>query len=185
MPSPLALPDAATLAGAAAVALNASWPVLRSRRRILALQVVASLLFGLHYSLLGARTGAAMCLAGAAQGLAMALLRGHAARLGAFGAAVAAGLTVTVATWSGLASLCAQGGQLLSALGRLRRSAQSIRWCFLAAEGFWVSHNLLVGSRWGLTSDVLAVSMLAIGLWRGHAARRPGVVRRGAGTAAA
>lgn len=176
MPSLLALPDAATIAGAAAVAINASWPVLRSRERILALQVLSSLLFGLHYALLGARTGAAMCLAGAAQGLAMALLRGQAARLGAFGAAVAAGLTVTVATWSGLPSLCAQGGQLLSAFGRLRRSAQSIRWCFLAAEGFWVAHNLMVGSRWGLASDALAVSMLAIGLWRARrgADRRAG-----------
>ena len=90
MPSPLALPDAATLAGAAAVAINASWPVLRSRERILALQVLSSLLFGLHYFLLGARTGAAMCLAGAAQGLAAVLLRGRAARLGAFGATLVA-----------------------------------------------------------------------------------------------
>ena len=30
-----------------------------------------------------------------------------------------------------------------------------------------MSHNLLVGSRWGLTSDTLAVTMLAIGLARG------------------
>lgn len=162
-PAPL---DAATLAGAAAVAINGSWPLLHSRRRILALQVLSSLLFGLHYFLLGASTGAAMCLAGAAQGLAAVLLRGRAARLGVFGATVAAGLTVTAATWSGLPSLCAQGGQLLSAAGRLCRSAQSIRWCFLAAEGFWVAHNLMVGSRWGLASDALAVSMLALGLWR-------------------
>lgn len=172
--------DAATLAGAAAVAINGSWPLLRSRRRILALQVLSSLLFGLHYVLLGAVTGAAMCLAGAAQGLAAVLLRDRAARLGVFGATVAAGLAVTAATWSGPPSLCAQGGQLLSAAGRLRRSAQSLRWCFLAAEGFWVSHNWMVGSRWGLASDALALGMLAAGLWRGRAARRPGEgVRRG------
>ena len=53
-PAPL---DAATIAGAAAVAINGSWPLLRSRRRILALQVLSSLLFGLHYFLLGAVTG--------------------------------------------------------------------------------------------------------------------------------
>lgn len=61
-PAPL---DAATLAGALAAAVNASWPLLRSRERVLALQVLASLLFGLHYLhlLLGATTAAAMAAA--------------------------------------------------------------------------------------------------------------------------
>jgi hypothetical protein len=62
----------------------------------------------------------------------------------------------------------AQTGSLFTATGRLQRSAQSIRWCFLAAEAFWTTHNVMVGSPWGLTSDALGVTMLAIGLWRGR-----------------
>lgn len=175
-PAPL---DAATLIGALAVMINGSWPLVRSRRRVLALQAVASLLFGLHYLLLGAATAAAMCAAGVAQGVGAALIRGRVGRLGVFGATVAGGLAVTAATWSGWPSLCAQGGQLLSAAGRMQRSTQALRWCFLAGAGFWVAHNVQVGSRWGLTSDALAVSMLTIGLWRGRSARRRAQTGRG------
>ena len=60
----------ATLAGALAVVAGCLWPLLGSRRRILAVQVLSSVLFGLHYTLLGAHTAAAMCLAGALQGVA-------------------------------------------------------------------------------------------------------------------
>ena len=49
------------------------------------------------------------------------------------------------------------------------RMPQAIRWSFLGSEVFWVSHNLLVGSRWGLTADTLAVTTLVIGLVRGGA----------------
>jgi hypothetical protein len=75
---------------------------------------------------------------------------------------------VTVTTFAGLPSLLAQTGSLFTATGRLQRSTQSIRWLFLAAEVFWTSHNLIVGSVWGLTSDTMGVTMLVLGLWRGR-----------------
>lgn len=183
LPTPL---DAATLAGALAVMINGSWPLVRSRRRVLALQAAASLLFGLHFLLLGATTAAAMCTIGVAQGAGAALVTGRTGRFGVVGATLAGGLAVTAATWSGLPSLCVQCAQLMSAAGRLQRSTQALRWCFLAATGFWVAHNLQVGSRWGLTSDALAVSMLAIGLWRGRGVRWRGEAgQRAAGEAGA
>lgn len=53
------------VAGALGVAANCLWPLLESRRQILAVQVLSATMFGLHYLLLGAPTAAAMCAAGA------------------------------------------------------------------------------------------------------------------------
>jgi hypothetical protein len=166
----------ATLAGALAVSVNCLWPLQRNRRLILGLQCTGSLLFGLHYLLLGAPTAAAMCAAGVMQGASAALISSRRLRIGIFASTLAAGFAVTVATFAGVSSVLAQTGALLSATGRLQRAPQAIRWCFLASEVFWVSHNLLVGSQWGLTSDTLGVTMLLIGLWRG---RRRGEGLRG------
>ena len=168
----LASPGIATLVGALAIAINTSWPLLRDRRRILGLQVLSATLFATHYALLGAATASVMCVAGMVQGISAVFIRRRALRLGAFGATLLGSFTLTLATWSGLPSLCAQSGQLLSAFGRLQRAPQALRLCFLSSECFWVCHNLMVGSRAGLTSDALATSMLLLGLWRNRTARK-------------
>lgn len=157
----------ATLAGAAAVSSGCVWPLLNSRRRILGVQVLGSALFALHYGLLGAPTASAMCMAGATQGIAATILPTRRARWMAVGATVMLSLVVTALTWHGLTSVLAQSGQIMSALGRLQRRPQGIRLCFLGSEAFWTTHNYLVGSRWGLISDAMAVSMILLGLYRG------------------
>lgn len=167
--TPLATLPPATCAGALAVAVNCSWPLQKSRHVILGLQTASALLFGLHYLLLGSPTAAAICAAGVVQALAAAMIGNRSLRLSVFGATILASLAATVATFAGVTSVLAQGGGMLSALGRLQRGTQAIRWCFLASEVFWVTHNLLVGSAWGLTSDTLAVTTLVIGLARGGA----------------
>jgi hypothetical protein len=166
--------DPANLAGAFAVCCSCTWPLLRQRRAILGVQVVGSGLFALHYLLLGAPTAAAMCAAGVVQGLAAALVSGRALRLGLFAAALAGAAALTLATWAGLPSLLAQCGQLGSAAGRLQRDLQRLRLCFLGSLVFWVSHNLLMGSVWGLAADTLSLTALIAGLWRNRR-RRSGV----------
>lgn len=162
-----------TVVGAAAVAVNTSWPLLRNRKRILAIQAVGSSLFGLHYLLIGSGTAAAMCAAGIIQGVTAAVVARRSVRLGIVGATLLAGFAMTVLTWHGLPSAFAQAGGLLSASGRLQRDAQRLRWLFLGSEMCWTTHNLMVGSPWGLTSDALAVTMLTAGLWRGCGAQAP------------
>ena len=164
----LALPPA-TFAGAMGVLANCVWPLQRDRRVILALQCAGALMFGVHYLLLGAPTAAAMCVGAVIQGVAAATITDRRLRLSVVGATLLAGLTVTVTAFAGLPSVLAQTGSLFTAYGRMQRGAQSIRWCFLAAEAFWTTHNLIVGSPWGLTSDTLGVTMLVVGLWRGRA----------------
>jgi hypothetical protein len=164
----LALPPA-NFAGALGVLANCVWPLQRDRRAILALQCIGAAMFGLHYLLLGAPTAAAMCVGAVVQSVAAATLTNRHLQLSIVGATLLAGLTVTVTAFAGLPSVLAQTGSLFTAYGRLQRSAQSIRWCFLLAEAFWTTHNVIVGSPWGLTSDTLGVSMLLVGLWRGRA----------------
>jgi hypothetical protein len=183
--SALAAPSPATMAGALGVAANCVWPLFGSRRRILAMQVLGSSLFGVHYLLLGAHTGAAMCVIGVLQGVAATTLRRGWARNSVFGATILAGLAITAMTWSGVVSVLAQGGQLLSAIGRMQRGQQAIRLVFLASEAFWTTHNTLVGSSWGLTSDAMAVAMLLVGLWRGRTRRPPEAAPVGAAITAA
>ena len=50
---------------------------------------------------------------------------------------------------------------------------QRLRLWFLASVGFLMTHNLMVGSVFGLASDSLALTSLLLGLWRNRA--RPAV----------
>lgn len=169
LPSPAFLLEPANLAGFVALASSVTWPLLRRRKAILIVQVAGSLLFGLHYLLLGASTGAAMCVVGALQGVALVTLIDRRRRIGVVGATMAIGALVTAFTWNGLPSLLSQGGQTMSAIGRLQLDTQRLRLWFLVSVVFWCSHNLLVGSVFGLASDTLSLTSLLLGLWRHRA----------------
>lgn len=170
LPSPAFLLEPANLAGLVALGSSVTWPLLRRRKAILIVQVAGSLLFGLHYLLLGAATAAAMCVMGALQGIALVTLVERRHRIGVVGATMAIGALVTTLTWSGLPSLLSQAGQAMSAIGRLQLDTQRLRMWFLISVVFWCSHNLMVGSVFGLASDTLSLTSLLLGLWRHRAA---------------
>lgn len=169
MPSAATLLEPANIAGFVALGSSITWPLLRRRKAILAVQVAGSLLFALHYMLLGAGTAAAMCVMGALQGVALVTLIDRRQRIGVVGATMAVAVVVTSLTWTGLPSLLSQCGQAVSAIGRLQLDTQRLRLWFLASVAFWCSHNLMVGSVFGLASDTLALTSLLVGLWRGRA----------------
>jgi hypothetical protein len=129
-------------------------------------QIAGSLLFAVHYLLLGAPTAAAMCATGALQGLGLVLLVGRQKWIAIVGITTAIAVGVTALTWTGIPSLLVQAGQIMSGLGRLQLDTQRLRWCFLLSVVFWTTHNLMVGSVFGLVSDTLSMSSLILGLWR-------------------
>lgn len=169
LPSAGAMLEPANLAGFVALGSSVTWPLLRRRQSILAVQVAGSLLFGLHYLLLGAPTAAAMCVMGALQGVALVVLIDRRRRIGVVGATMAVSLVVTSLTWMGLPSLLSQAGQAMSAIGRLQIDTQRLRKWFLVSVAFWCTHNLMVGSVFGLASDTLSLTSLLLGLWRNRA----------------
>lgn len=169
LPSSAFLLEPANVVGLVAVSSSITWPLLRRRKAILIVQVAGSLLFGLHYLLLGASTAAAMCVMGALQGVALVTLIHRRQRIGVVGATMAIAALVTALTWNGLPSLLSQGGQAMSAIGRLQLDTQRLRLWFLVSVLFWCSHNLIVGSVFGLASDTLSLTSLLLGLWRHRA----------------
>jgi hypothetical protein len=162
--------------GAAGVACGCLWGLFRSRRTLLSIQCAGALSFALHYMLLGSATGAAACIVGVLQSLAALRLSGRplAAAFGLTG--IFAAISVCL-TWSGVPSLCAAIGTCFACAGRLQREPQRMRLLFLACSSFWVGHNALMGSVFGLASDALTLTGLGIGLWRhrgaGGAAKPP------------
>lgn len=170
LPSLAALATPANLAGFVALGSSITWPQLRNRKNILRVQVMGSLLFALHYLLLGATTAAAMCVVGAVQGVALVVLVRRGRRIGVVAGSIALSCVVTALTWSGLPSALSQAGQAMSAMGRLQLDPQRLRMWFLVSVFFWCSHNLLVGSAFGLAADMLSLTSLLLGLWRNRAA---------------
>jgi len=50
--------------------------------------------------------------------------------------------------------------------GRLQLREQRMRLAFFGCSLAWLGHNLLMRSTFGLASDVLTLSGIAVGLWR-------------------
>lgn len=156
----------ANIVGAIALSASFTWPLLRRRNAILGVQICGSLLFALHYYLLGSPTAAAMCGFGIVQSLAVIVLARRWQRIGAVGLTVAVSVGVTALTWMGLPSLFSQLGQMGGAVARLQPDVRRLKLFFLVSALFWTAHNITVGSVFGLMSDTMALSGLTIGLWR-------------------
>ena len=131
--------------------------------------------FGAHYLKLGALTGAAMCAVAVVQSLVSLTCLGALSRTGwvhpLFAATTLLAAWLTITTWNGTPSACAAVGTLLATAARLQAAPQTMRLLFLGASLCWAGHNLLVGSVFGLTCDLLTLLGLGIALWRALPAR--------------
>ncbi len=175
LPSFAALLEPANLVGIVALATTCTWPLLGQRKLILKVQVAGALLFALHYLLLGAPSAAAMCALGAVQGVALVLLPRRGQRIAVVAATTVIAMAATATMWIGIASLFSQVGQVAGAVGRLQMNTQRLRLCFLLSVVFWATHNLLVGSVFGLFADGLSATGLLLGLWRNRVPARTAV----------
>ncbi|GEP07711.1 hypothetical protein MOX02_57490 [Methylobacterium oxalidis] len=142
---------------------------------ILLTSAACSACFGLHYLYLGAQTGMAMCAIAVLQSLVSARFIGPASRAGwvapLFVTSSLVAACLTLATWEGWASACAGAGTLLATAARLQAGSQTMRRLFLCASSFWAGHNLIVGSVFGLTCDLLTISGLTIAFLRARERR--------------
>lgn len=168
----LSLPLTITAAdafGAAAFAGSCLWPLMKKRRALLAGQAASNLMFIIHYVLLGAHTAAALCLLVVMQALA-AMPEGRSRwQTAAFAATVPGIAAIAVFTWSGLPSALSSLGITFSTLARWQSDAIRMRLLLLAAGAFWISHNALVMSPFGIAADLFSA---AANLLRLHGGRR-------------
>jgi hypothetical protein len=164
------------LFGSLGLILGFTAGVMPRREWILLASSACAACFGAHYVTLGALTGTAMCAISVLQSLVSYRCVGAAGRRSwvpaVFAASTLAGACLTVATWNGWPSACAALGTLLATVARLNTAPQTMRQLFLGASLCWAGHNLLVGSVFGLTCDLLTILGLAIALLRAVPAYR-------------
>ena len=158
------------LFGSLGLCLGFTAGIMPCRDRILLASAACAACFGAHYLTLGALTGMAMCAISVMQSLVSlhclgAPSRSHWVRP-LFAASTLAAACLTLVTWNGWPSTCAALGTLLATTARLNEAPQAMRLLFLGASLCWAGHNLLVGSVFGLTCDVLTILGLAIALLR-------------------
>src|SRR5262245_33427429 len=157
----------------------AGWPLCRTRRGMLLVQVGIGIGYGLHYALWGGVTAAVVNGLGAVQTTA-SLLSATSPRLRWLGYALMAAIIGACAlTWHGLPSILAAIGQTLTALGRVQISPWAMRVLVLSGTLFWAAHDRLIGSPL-LIPDLLSLAMGAVALLRQAAPRctPPAVVAR-------
>lgn len=157
---------AAAFLGLGGVASAGAWGLMRDRRAILVGQAAQVACFGGHFALIGAYTGAAMCMLSLVQLTAAALPRGRGTAVAFWATAPAIAILATL-TWHGPASAAAAVGLALGTLGRWQERAVPMRWFFLGSSMAWASHNVLVGSPFGMATDALALATNGWRLWRG------------------
>lgn len=163
----------AGLCGILATAGLALWPLFRTRRVMLSLQLGALALLSLHYALLGVSTAAIVNALGTLQ-LAACLVFGTHPRLRVLGFGLAGLMMVSsVVTWQGLISVLSTSGNVVIAFGRLQIRAALMRLFVLAGMPFWLLHDLLIGSPVVLADTLsLVVGLIAL-VWRNGSGRAP------------
>jgi hypothetical protein len=154
---------AAEIFGLAGVVAGSSWGFLKDRRAILAIQAFATVMFGIHYGLLGAWSGAAMCVMTLVQATASLPQERTRATTILFWSTVPMIAVLTFLTWNGIASAGAAFGMAMATLGRWQKDTFKLRWFFVLCSMGWGTHNAIVGSPFGLASDTMC---FVSNLWR-------------------
>lgn len=172
------------LFGAAGVIAGSSWGLLRKRRAILLVQGTGSFFFMLHYILLGAYSGAAMCVPTLIQNASALPDRRTRLTKVLFWSTVPLMAVLTVLTWNGIASAGAAFGLAMATFGRWQTETARLRVFFVFCAMGWAMHNLTVGSPFGLASDTMTFATNLWRLWQDRT-RRPLPVPAAAPSAAA
>jgi Bacterial inner membrane protein len=160
------LASPAALLGLFGLILGITWPMLRGRGAMLALQATSAGLFAAHFALLGSATGAVTCCVAIVQSAAAWRIRQYRHLVAIYGTTLLVVAATAWETWRGVPSLCAAMGSLFATMGRLEAAPRRMRLWFLGCTCAWIGHNALVGSVFGLASDALTVAALAVGIYR-------------------
>lgn len=148
------------------------WPLFRTRRTMLLVQMGVTAGFAVHYALLGAETAALANLVSGLQLLAF-LQASRAPWLKKMGfLLIPAMILMSALTWTGLPSLLAMSGTVVLAIGRMQFDEGRLRAWVMAGTVFWLLHDLLVGSPIAVI-DAISLATTAYSIWRaGKPARR-------------
>lgn len=142
------------------------------RHRMLGLATIAACLFASHFFLLGAMTGAAMNLIGAARSYVFMKVKPRKRNRWILFSFLVAAVLATAATWHGPISLLALLGTMCSAVSSWQRSPRLIRRFALATPFPWFAYAVLTGSMAGMVIETMSLTSNLIGRHRHDANRR-------------
>lgn len=141
-----------------------SWPLCRTRRGMLLVQLGIGIGFGLHYALWGSVTAALVNGLGAVQ--IASLLLFETSRLRCLGYAfVPVVIGACAVTWHGLPSILAAIGQSFITLGRMQLSPSAMRVLALSGVLLWAAHDTIIRSPL-VIADLLSLTMGAVAVLR-------------------
>jgi hypothetical protein len=160
---------AAYACGLSGMACLAVWPLFRTQRTMLTLQLSAVAGLSLHYALQGIATAATVNALGAIQ-IAVSLLCGARPGLRWIGYALALAMVASsIVTWQGTLSMLSATGMALVAIGRMQQNAAAMRLIVVAGGPFWLAHDLMIAS----PVAVADAASLGVGLWQIFREHRP------------
>jgi hypothetical protein len=145
------------------------WSFQQNKRsRILLWLIIGQILFGTHFALLGAWTGAAMNLIALGRGIIFYLKPNY--RWAKHPTWPYIFIVVSslggVATWAGYVSLLNIVASNIETIGVWRNQPRQIRWFLLGVRPLYFCYSLLVGSYAGMVADLLFSASLILGMMR-------------------
>ena len=152
--------------GAVALLCACTWPFCRQRRTMLLVQAAGSAALALYFASLGLATAASTGAVSLVQLLMAALIQRRARLMAAYAATIPVSVWLVAASWHGVPSALATLGAILCSIARLQRETKPMMVVSLFAAPFWVAHNLLTGSAFGLALDALSIAGSIVGLLR-------------------
>lgn len=148
------------------VVANLIWPLMHSRTKLLAGQVVACVLMCVHFALLSAHTGALiMLVAGIQAALAIPVGKSPYFKLIYLGS-LSMTPVVCVISWQGQQSIFSSLALAIVCIANFQLNHLYQRACLITAIFAWVAHNIIVESIPGLISNLIAFCISLVMLVR-------------------
>ncbi len=160
--------------GTVAAILNVVAFLCKGRQRIVAIHLVGSIVWALHFGLLGAMTGVAMNAGGV---LRQYVFLRRSDRLWAMWSGwpwlfIVLFSLAAALTWQGWPSLFPLGGMIAGTLGLWQLNTRRLRQLCMASPPLWFCYNVVVRSYPGMVTEVCLLIAQIIG-WFLHESRLP------------
>jgi hypothetical protein len=157
---------AAQIIGFTAVCISLS--IFQSNKRSTMLQLVAAaaLLYAIQFCLLGAFTGAAMNILGAARSYTFYKIKPNKHHRWVLMAFISLAVFGAVVTWQGTISLLPMLGSICGGIAIWHKKPKQIRRWSLIAPPLWFIYNAYSGSYAGMFIEVIMLSSNALGEYR-------------------
>lgn len=154
------------LIGLVAVVISVSIFQINDRRKMLKLNLVAAVIYSIHFFLLGAMTGAAMNLIGAGRSYVFFNIKPDKRHVWILIASTIVSVAGALLTWQGPLSLLPLLGSISSGFAFWQNKPKNIRRWALISSPLWFAYNTLSKSYPGMLIEIITVCSNLVGQYR-------------------